>query len=104
MQELSPKIIKTFTIGFEDKKYNEAKFAKDIASHIKSNHHEYIFKIEDVLELMEDIDEFFDEPFGDSSALPTMLLSKFTKKSVTVALSGDGGDELFLGYDRYFFA
>jgi len=64
-KSLSPKRIKTLTIGFEDKKYNEPKFAKDIASHIKSDHHEYIFKIEDVLELMEDIDEFFDEPFGD---------------------------------------
>ncbi len=74
MQELSPKRIKTFTIGFEDKKYNEAKFAKDIASHIKSNHHEYIFKIEDVLELMEDIDEFLMNHFGDSSCISKCFL------------------------------
>jgi len=103
MAETSDGRIKTFTIGFEDKKYNEADFAKKIAEHIGSRHYEYIFKIEDVLDLMEDMDEFYDEPFGDSSALPTMLLSKFTKEHVTVALSGDGGDELFLGYDRYFF-
>jgi len=103
MSEVSLKQIKTFTIGFEDKKYNEAEFAKRVASSIGSSHFEYLFKIEDVLELMGDMDRFFDEPFGDSSALPTMLLSKFTKNRVTVALSGDGGDELFLGYDRYFF-
>ena len=103
MAKISSKQIKTFTIGFEDKKYNEAGFAKDVAKHINSNHFEYYFKANDVLELLEDFDKFYDEPFGDASALPTMLLSKFTKDKVTVALSGDGGDELFLGYDRYFF-
>jgi len=103
MARVSNRKIKTFTIGFEDKKYNEAKFAKRIAEHIGSEHYEYIFKVTDVLELMDSMDKFYNEPFGDSSALPTMLLSKFTKEHVTVALSGDGGDELFLGYDRYFF-
>ena len=103
MQQLSTKPIKTFTIGFEDKNYNETKFAKDVAIHINSNHHEYVFGVDDVITLMDSMDRYYDEPFGDASALPTMLLSKFTKESVTVALSGDGGDELFLGYDRYFF-
>ena len=103
MQQSSNRKIKTFTIGFEDKSYNEATYAREIAKKIGSEHHEYIFKIGDVIDLMEDMDRYYDEPFGDASALPTMLLSKFTKESVTVALSGDGGDELFLGYDRYFF-
>lgn len=102
MQSGSSKPIKTFTIGFEDGKYNESLYAKEVAKHIGSDHYEYIFKASDVITLMEDFDTYYDEPFGDSSALPTMLLSKFTKEHVTVALSGDGGDELFLGYDRYF--
>ena len=102
-QEQSSQNIKTFTIGFEDKAYNEAIFAKEVAKHIGSDHHEHIFKVDDVIALMSDMDRYYDEPFGDASALPTMLLSKFTKEKVSVALSGDGGDELFLGYDRYFF-
>jgi len=103
MQEQSSQSIKTFTIGFEDKAYNEAIFAKEVAKHIGSDHYEHIFKVDDVIALMSDMDRYYDEPFGDASALPTMLLSKFTKEKVSVALSGDGGDELFLGYDRYFF-
>jgi len=102
MQDLSSKPIKTFTIGFEDGAYNEAGYAKEVAKHIGSDHYEYIFGVDDVKILLEDFDTYYDEPFGDASALPTMLLSKFTKEKVTVALSGDGGDELFLGYDRYF--
>jgi len=102
MQDISDKPIKTFTIGFEDRAYNEAGYAKEVAKHIGSDHYEYIFGVNDVKSLLEDFDDYYDEPFGDASALPTMLLSKFTKKHVTVALSGDGGDELFLGYDRYF--
>lgn len=103
MQEQSSQPIKTFTIGFEDKAYNEAIFAKEVAKHIGSEHYEHIFKIDDVISLMDSMDRYYDEPFGDASALPTMLLSQFTKEKVSVALSGDGGDELFLGYDRYFF-
>jgi asparagine synthase (glutamine-hydrolysing) len=102
MQNISSKPIKTFTIGFEDRAYNEAGYAKEVAKHIGSDHYEYIFGVNDVKRLLEDFDNYYDEPFGDASALPTMLLSKFTKEHVTVALSGDGGDELFLGYDRYF--
>jgi asparagine synthase (glutamine-hydrolysing) len=103
MQQSTDRTIKTFTIGFEDKRYNEAKFAKEVANHIGSRHYEYIFTVKDVISLIDSMDRYYDEPFGDASALPTMLLSKFTKEKVTVALSGDGGDELFLGYDRYFF-
>ena len=103
MQEQSNQPIKTFTIGFKDKDYNEAVFAKEVAKHIGSDHYEQIFEVNDVISLMSDMDKYYDEPFGDASALPTMLLSKFTQEKVSVALSGDGGDELFLGYDRYFF-
>jgi asparagine synthase (glutamine-hydrolysing) len=103
MAKESEKQIKTFTIGFKEDGFNEAEYAKKIAKHIGSKHFEYYFSVNDVLDLIEKIDYYYDEPFGDASALPTMLLSKVTKSEVTVALSGDGGDELFLGYDRYFF-
>ncbi len=103
MSKVSNKRIKTFTIGFNEKKFNEAVYAKKIASYIGSEHFEYYFSPKDVLSLLENFDYYYDEPFGDSSALPTMLLSRVTKDNVTVALSGDGGDELFLGYFRYFF-
>jgi len=103
MQQQSTKKIKTFSIGFDNPKYNEAPYAKEVAKHLNTEHHEFIFTADDVLELLEDFDYYYDEPFGDASALPTMLLAKKTKEHVTVALSGDGGDELFLGYERYFF-
>ncbi|MCF6339841.1 MAG: asparagine synthase (glutamine-hydrolyzing) [Sulfurimonas sp.] len=102
MQQVSSKKIKTFSIGFEDKRYDESSYAREVAKYIHSEHYEYIFNAKDVLDLIENIDYYFDEPFGDASALPMMFLSKKTKQHVSVALSGDGGDELFLGYDRYF--
>lgn len=103
MQQLSSKKIKTFSIGFEDKKYDEAIYAREVAKVIGSDHFEYCFTSKDVLNLIDDFDDSYDEPFGDASSLPMMLLAKMTKEKVSVALSGDGGDELFLGYDRYFF-
>lgn len=103
MKEQSTKKIKTFSIGFDNPKYNETPFAKEVAKHLDTEHYEFMFTPKDVLELLEDFDYYYDEPFGDASALPTMLLAKKTKEHVTVALSGDGGDELFLGYERYFF-
>lgn len=103
MQQESNSNIKTFSIGFEDKNYDESIYAKEVAKHLGSDHYEYKFKVNDVLELIQDFDKYYDEPFGDSSSLPMMLLSRMTKDKVSVALSGDGGDELFLGYDRYFF-
>ena len=103
MSKESNKKIKTFTIGFKEKEYNEAVYAKEISKIIESEHYEYYFSPDDVIDLIDKIDYYYDEPFGDASTLPTMLLSKVTKSEVSVALSGDGGDELFLGYDRYFF-
>lgn len=97
------KEINTFTIGFKDKKYNEAEHAKSIAEYLGTNHTEYYMSDNDMLELVGSLPEYYDEPFGDSSALPTMIVSKIAKKSVTVALSADGGDEAFCGYSKYFF-
>jgi asparagine synthase (glutamine-hydrolysing) len=102
-QQQSSKKIKTFSIGFDIDKYNESRFAADIASFIGTDHHEFIFRSNDILATIEDYCASVDEPFGDSAILPTLLLSKMTKQHVTVALSGDGGDELYAGYIRYFF-
>jgi len=97
------KKINTFTIGFDDEKYNEAKHAKTIAEYLGTNHTEYYMKNSDMLDLVEKLPFYYDEPFGDSSALPTMIVSKIARKTVTVALSADGGDEAFCGYSKYFF-
>lgn len=97
------KKINTFTIGFDDEKYNEAKHAKTIAEYLGTNHTEYYMKNSDMLDLVEDLPFYYDEPFGDSSSLPTMIVSKLSRQSVTVALSADGGDEAFCGYSKYFF-
>lgn len=97
------KKINTFTIGFDDEKYNEAKHAKTIAEYLGTNHTEYYMKNSDMLDLVESLPFYYDEPFGDSSALPTMIVSKMARQSVTVALSSDGGDEAFCGYSKYFF-
>ena len=97
------KKISTFTIGFDDEKYNEANHAKFIAKYLGTNHTEYYIKNSDVIDLIETLPFYYDEPFGDSSALPTMIVSKLARKSVTVALSADGGDEAFCGYSKYLF-
>ena len=97
------KKINTFTIGFDDEKYNEAEHAKTIAEYLGTNHTEYYMKNSDMLDLVESLPFYYDEPFGDSSALPTMIVSKLARQSVTVALSADGGDEAFCGYSKYFF-
>ncbi|MCT7531795.1 asparagine synthase (glutamine-hydrolyzing) [Aliarcobacter cryaerophilus] len=102
MQEESNKRIKTFSIGFEDREYDESIYAKEVAKYINSEHYKYKFGVNDVFNLLNSFDNHYDEPFGDASSLPMMLLSQKTKEQVSVALSGDGGDELFLGYDRYF--
>jgi len=93
----------TFTIGFEDKKYNEAKHAKMVAKHLGTKHTEYYVSKKDMLEKIEMLPFYYDEPFGDSSAIPTMIVSEIAKKDVTVALSADGGDEAFCGYSKYLF-
>ncbi|RLA84392.1 MAG: asparagine synthase (glutamine-hydrolyzing) [Epsilonproteobacteria bacterium] len=97
------KKINTFTIGFNDKKYNEAEHAKSIASYLGTNHTEYYMQDNDMLDLVEKLPFYYDEPFGDSSALPTIIVSQKAREQVTVALSADGGDEAFCGYSKYFF-
>ena len=101
MQSLSSAPINTFTIGFKEKDYNEAEFAKKIAAHIGSDHHELYISADECLDLVERIPSIMDEPFADSSLLPAYFVSAMAKQSVTVCLSGDGGDEIFCGYNRY---
>ena len=93
----------TFTIGFNEKKYNEAEHAKVVAKHFNTEHTEYYVSNRDILEKVESLPFYYDEPFGDSSAIPTMIVSELARKNVTVALSADGGDEAFCGYSKYFF-
>ena len=101
MAALSDKPIETFTIGFKDKAYNEAEHAKEIATHLKTNHHEKIIDEKDLFNVIDLIPSLYCEPFSDSSQIPTYIVSGFAKEHVTVALSGDGGDETFAGYTRY---
>jgi asparagine synthase (glutamine-hydrolysing) len=103
LQKDSLQKIKTFTIGVGDKKLNEAPFAKEIANHLGTDHTEYYCTEKDALGLVSKLPFYFDEPFGDSSAIPTMLVSSMAREKVTVALSADAGDEIFAGYNRYDF-
>ena len=93
--------VKTFSIRFNEKGFDESKYAKQVAAHLGTNHHTIECNYSDGMELIDNFSNYYDEPFADSSAIPTMLLCKHTKKQVTVALSGDGGDEAFIGYTRY---
>lgn len=101
LQSGSQQRLNTFTIGFYEKKFNEAPYAKEIANYLGTNHTEYYCTQKDALEIIPELCEIYDEPFGDSSALPTLLVSKLAKKDVTVSLSSDGGDEVFCGYSKY---
>ena len=93
--------IDTFTIGFEDKNYDETESAKKISNYLGTHHNEVIFNTENILDLIAKLPNIWDEPFSDPSQLPTLLLSEIATKKVKVAFSGDGGDELFCGYTRY---
>jgi asparagine synthase (glutamine-hydrolysing) len=93
--------VNTFSIGFEENKYNESVYAKSVANYVKANHHEFIVSHQDAIDFIDTIFEAYSEPFADPSAIPTMLVSKLARKHVTVTLSGEGGDELFLGYGAY---
>jgi len=99
MAELSPKV-KTFSIGFENASYNEVAFARQVASQFGTEHEEFVLR-PDPKTFLEDFIGYLDEPIGDTSIFPTFLVSQMTRKKVKVALSGDGGDELFGGYDHY---
>ena len=101
MQEQTIKPVNTFTIGFEDQRYNEAIFARQIAKYLKTAHKELYVSSRDALDVIPQLPQIFDEPFADPSQIPSYLVSKMCSKQVSVALSGDGGDELFGGYARY---
>lgn len=100
MAQVMDEPVKTFSIGFEDATYNELQYARLIANKFKTEHHEFIIK-PNAVELADQLLKFLDEPFGDFSIFPTYLVSKMARDYVTVVLSGDGGDELFAGYDTY---
>jgi len=93
--------LKTFTIGFTDQQYDEAPYGKQVAKFLGTQHHEYYCTEKEALDIVKTLPDIYDEPFADSSAIPTILVSRMASKEVTVVLSADGGDEIFAGYSRY---
>jgi asparagine synthase (glutamine-hydrolysing) len=101
LQKDSSEKLKTFTIGFHEKGYDETPYAREVAKHLGTDHTEYYCTQKDALDIIPKLAEIYDEPFADPSSIPTSLVSQLAKKEVTVALSADGGDEIFAGYNKY---
>jgi len=100
--QFSTEKVKTFSIGFEEDSFDESKFARQVAAHLGTEHYEDKLSVEKAADLISEIGTWLDEPMSDGSLIPTFLLSRFVRKYVTVALGGDGGDEIFAGYPMYF--
>lgn len=101
MQKVNDSPINTFTIGSDDQLYDESKYSNVVANYLGTNHHEFILTSSDAIDVIPDLCNIYDEPFADSSQIPMVLLSRYARQFVSVSLSGDGGDEIFGGYNRH---